>query len=78
MTTDGRVRPPRRVRRRLTAAFVIVAAVSAGIVAVVTYLLAREDRWRALQATATEETRFLLALAPLDLDAASFERFIDV
>jgi signal transduction histidine kinase len=71
-------RPPRRFRRRLTAAFVIVAAGSAGLVALVTYVLAREYRWRTLQATATEETRFALALAPLDLDAASFERFIDV
>jgi two-component system sensor histidine kinase MtrB len=77
--TDPRpARPPRRFRRRLTAAFVIVAAVSAGLVAVVTYVLAREYRWRTLQTTAVEETRFALALAPLDLDAASFERFVDV
>lgn len=78
MTASRRARPPRRFRRRLTAAFVIVAAVSAGIVAVVTYVLAREYRWRTLQTTATEETRFALALAPLDLDAASFDRFVDV
>ena len=71
-------RSPRRFRRRLTAAFVIVAAVSAGLVAVVTYVLAREYRWRTVRATAVEETRFALALAPLNLEPETFERFIDV
>ncbi len=78
MTDTRSARQPRRFRHRLTAAFVIVAAVSAGLVAVVTYVLTREYRWRNLRATATEETRFALALAPLDLDPDSFERFIDV
>ncbi len=41
----------------------------------VTYVLAKEYRWRNLRATATEETRFALVLAPLNLDDESFERF---
>jgi two-component system sensor histidine kinase MtrB len=47
-------------------------------VAVVTFLLAREYRWRNLRTTAAEETRFALALAPDDFDEQSFERFLAV
>ena len=68
----------RRFRRRLTAVFVLVAAVSAGLVAVVTFVLAREYRWRNLRSTAAEETRFALALAPFNLDQKSFDRFSEI
>jgi signal transduction histidine kinase len=66
---------PRRFRRRLTAAFVLVAAVSAGFVAVVTIVLAREYRWRTTRSTSLDEARFALAVAPDEFDADTFERF---
>jgi len=65
---------PHRFRRRLTAAFLLVAAVSAGAVATVTFLLAREYRWRNVRNTTMHEANIALALAPARLDAASFER----
>ncbi|HEX7167904.1 MAG TPA: HAMP domain-containing sensor histidine kinase [Acidimicrobiales bacterium] len=65
---------PHRFRRRLTGAFVLVAAVSAGVVASVTFLLAREYRWRNVRNTTMHEARVALALAPRELDAEGFER----
>jgi two-component system sensor histidine kinase MtrB len=73
--TDDARDTPRRFRRRLTAAFVLVAAVSAGLVAVVTFVLAREYRWRTIRSTSLDEARFALAVAPAELDEESFERF---
>jgi two-component system, OmpR family, sensor histidine kinase MtrB len=67
-------RAPHRFRRRLTAAFLIVAAVSAGVVAVVTFVLAREYRWRNFRAASLREARIALAFAPRDLDHESFTR----
>jgi two-component system sensor histidine kinase MtrB len=54
---------------------VLVAAVSAGLVAVVTFVLVREYRWRTIRSTSLDEARFALAVAPVDLDEESFERF---
>lgn len=68
-------RQAHRFRRRLTAIFVLVAAVSAGVVASVTFVLAREYRWRSFRGEALEEAAIALALAPLRLDEESFERF---
>ena len=65
---------PHRFRRRLTAAFVLVAAVSAGVVASVTFVLAREYRWRNLRNTTMHEANVALALAPAELDADGFDR----
>jgi two-component system sensor histidine kinase MtrB len=56
----------------------VVAAVSAGIVAVVTIVLAREYRWRALRDDAVSETRLALAIGPDDLATASFDRFLEL
>ncbi len=56
----------------------IVAGLSAGLVAAVTFLLAREYRWRNLRSTAIEETHFALAVAPFDLDPQNFERFTEI
>lgn len=63
-----------RFRRRLTAVFVIVAATSAGIVAVVTYVLTYEYRWRTVRSNSIEEARVALAAAPVVLDRQTFER----
>lgn len=65
---------PNRFRRRLTAAFVIVAAASAGVVAVLTLLLAREYRWRNFRSASLREVRVALVLAPQNLDSGSFNR----
>jgi two-component system sensor histidine kinase MtrB len=67
-------RPPTRFRRRLVAAFLLVAAASAGLVAVLAVVLAREYRWRNFRQQALDEARVALALAPRELDAESFER----
>jgi two-component system sensor histidine kinase MtrB len=52
-----------------------VAAVSAGLVAIVTFLLATEYRWRTIRSTSLDEVRFALAVAPIELDEESFQRF---
>jgi two-component system sensor histidine kinase MtrB len=67
---------PRRFRRRLTAAFVVVAALSSGTLAVATYGVASNYRWRNFRQTAADEVRVALALAPEELDQASFERLL--
>jgi hypothetical protein len=72
--TDSGRGSTRRFRRRLTAAFVLVAAVSAGLVATVTFLLAREYRWRTTRSTSLDEARFALAVAPGQLEARPIER----
>lgn len=74
MGVTGEVRPPHRFRRRLTAAFVLVAAVAGGVVASVTFVLAREYRWLNLRSQTVEEARVALALAPARLDESSFAR----
>jgi two-component system sensor histidine kinase MtrB len=73
--TEPRQHSPRRFRRRLTAAFVLVAGVSAGVVVVVTFVLAREYRWRTTRSTSFDEARFALAVAPDQFDSGTFERF---
>lgn len=65
-------RAPNRFRLRLTAAFVIVAAASAGVVALLTLLLAREYRWRNFRSASLREVRVALVLAPQNLDGGSF------
>lgn len=52
-----------------------MAAISAGVVAVVTFVLAREYRWDAIRSASLDEARFALAVAPTELDEESFERF---
>lgn len=67
-------RLPARFRWRLTAAFVLVAAVAAGVVAVLGILIANEYRWRAYRDRSDDEAGLVLALAPDQLDADRFER----
>lgn len=66
---------PHRFRRRLTAAFVLVAAVSAGAVAVLTFVLAREYRWRNFRTASLREAQIALAFAPQELNTQSFNQF---
>lgn len=70
-------RAPQRFRRRLTAAFVIVATISAGVVAILTFFLTSEHRWRNFRNTSLREARITLAFAPRDLDADSFGQLRD-
>lgn len=65
---------PRRFRRRLTLAFILVAALSAGLVATLAVVLAREYRWRSFREQSLGEARVAMALAPPELDAAAFDR----
>lgn len=69
-------RPPRphRFRRRLTAAFIVVAAVSCGALALLTYTVTSGYRWRSFERNARGEVEVALALAPAELDEQSFER----
>ncbi len=72
------VRAPHRFRRRLTAAFVLTAAITTGTLAIVTYALTREYRHRNFEQTSRDEVRVALALAPRTLDSDSFERILRV
>ena len=56
------------------AVFVVVAAVSAGGVASVTYALADRYRWQSVRSDDAEEARIALTAAPETLDARTFER----
>ena len=69
-------RSANRFRRRLTAAFVLVAAASAGLLAVTTFAAAREYRWRNFENDSLDEARIALALAPSEFDERSFERLL--
>ncbi len=55
--------PPVRFRRRLTVAFVLIAAISAGVIAVVSFALVRADRYRLLHERAISSATLALSLA---------------
>jgi signal transduction histidine kinase len=55
--------PPVRFRRRLTVAFVLVAAVSAGVIAIVSFMLVRADRYRSFHERAVSSSALALSLA---------------
>lgn len=65
---------PHRFRRRLTLAFVLVAAASAGGMALLTYGLTSSYRWRSFERMSHDEVQLALALAPDELDDGGFER----
>lgn len=70
-----RIAPRARVRRRLVVAFVLVAGVSAGSLAVGSFFLIQDSRLRASLDRAEQETRFGLRLAadlPGDADLEQF------
>lgn len=67
---------PHRFRRRLRAAFILVAALSSATLAVVTYGATSSYRWRNFQEMANSEVRLALALAPSDLDRSGFDRLL--
>ncbi|MGW0217310.1 ATP-binding protein [Micromonospora chokoriensis] len=59
----GRAVPPGRLRRRLTVAFILVAGVSAGLLAGGTGLLLRQSWWDASLREAAADARYQLVLA---------------
>ena len=65
-----------RFRTRLTAAFVLVAALSSATLALVTYGATSGYRWRNFEQMTTDEVRLALALAPSRLDEDSFQRLL--
>jgi two-component system sensor histidine kinase MtrB len=68
------MRLPRRFRRRLTAAFVLVAATAAGVLGALTYALSTQYRFRSFEHRSHDETEVALALAPEELTEQSFQR----
>jgi signal transduction histidine kinase len=66
-----------RFRRRLAAAFVLVAATAAGFLGVVTYAVAASYRTSAFEDVARRQATVILALAPDDLEPDRFEVLVD-
>lgn len=66
----------RRFRARLTIAFVIVAAASAGVVALTAYVLVREYRLRTFTDHAEREARLSLISVDRDLTADNFRALL--
>ena len=64
MSERGRRIQPGRLRRRLTVAFALVAAMTAAALAAGSYFVVREARLRDSVDAAVEQTRFNLTLAP--------------
>ena len=62
MSTARRI-PPVRFRRRLTVAFVLIAALSAGVIAIVSFALVRADRYRLLHERAVGSAALALSLS---------------
>lgn len=71
---ERRATRPHRFRTRLTAAFILVAAISSGGLALLTYTATSEYRSRSFERMSHDEVRVALALAPDDLDERGFER----
>ncbi len=65
---------PGRFRRRLALTFILVIALTAGVVAAVTVVVASQSRLRNFRAEAIAEAQFTAAVAPTDLDDDTFER----
>lgn len=73
---ERRIAPRGAVRRRLVVAFILVAAVSAGVLAVGSFFLVRESRLDASLERGEEETRFGLRLAADLSEDADLEQFV--
>lgn len=67
-------RSPHRLRSRLAWTFILVVAVSTGLVAGTTVFLATDARMRNFRTNALDEARFTAVIGPSQLDEESFER----
>jgi two-component system sensor histidine kinase MtrB len=69
---------PTRFRRRLTLAFVLVAALSAGLVAMGSFAAIREYRLRQFEERAEREARVPLSLAPTAIEGGRVEGLVEL
>ncbi|MFP5327097.1 MAG: histidine kinase dimerization/phospho-acceptor domain-containing protein, partial [Acidimicrobiia bacterium] len=69
--------PPRRFRTRLSAAFLVVAGVTSGLLALGSLLSIREYRYRTFNRNADNAARLGLLSAPDDLSQANFDILLD-
>lgn len=67
---------PRRFRRRLIAAFVLVAALTGGILAITTYIMIRQHRHASFTRQAEAQARLSLLSAPRELTLPGFESLL--
>lgn len=67
---------PKRFRRRLTAAFVLVGGVTAGLLAIGTYVAVREYRYDTFVQQAREQAALLALAAPPHLSLENFETLL--
>lgn len=70
---DGE-RSPVRFRRRLTLAFLVVVALSTGVIGLVTFFVSQENRVRNFRAESIGEARFTVAVSPNELTRETFDR----
>jgi two-component system sensor histidine kinase MtrB len=63
---------PFRFRRRLTAAFILVAAVTGGVLALISFFTIRQYRINAFRESAEEQVRLSLLSAPTELSLETF------
>lgn len=68
---------PRRFRTRLTAAFVLLAAVTSGLLALGSYVTIREYRERTFRRTAEDAVRLGLLFTPNDLSLVNLQAMLD-
>lgn len=68
--------PAPRFRRRLIGAFVVVAILTGGVMAVTSYLLVREHRHASFASQAEEEARLSLLSVPPQLTLPGFEALV--
>jgi hypothetical protein len=67
----------RKFRTRLTGAFVLVAALTSGLLALGSYLTIQEYRLRSFTGHADEAARLGMLSAPRDLSLANFQDLLD-
>lgn len=68
--------PPPRFRRRLVAAFVVVAILTGGVMAATSYLLVRQHRHDSFVGQAEDEARLSLLSVPPELTLPGFEALV--
>jgi signal transduction histidine kinase len=68
--------PPRRFRRRLIAAFVLVVAATGGVLVLSSYLAIRQHRFASFAALAEEEARLSMLSVPPELTLPAFEALL--
>ena len=68
---------PFRFRRRLTAAFILVAALTSGMLALISFFTIRQYRISAFREGAEEQVRLSLLSAPVELSLETFQELLN-